>query len=65
MHVDFEKRSYCAVEDDNIYTFLQGGLGHPQLGAPPIPFVSIPGHRKDSLLVHDDITTSTAAPSRR
>ncbi len=65
MHVDFEKRSYCAVEDDNIYTFLQGGLGHPQLGTPPIPFVSIPGHRKDSLLVHDDITTSTAAPSRR
>jgi len=65
MHVDFEKRSYCAVEDDNIYTFLQGGLGHPQLGTPPIAFQSLPGHRKDSLLVHDDITTTSSAPSRR
>ena len=63
MHVDFEKRSYCAVEDDNIFTFLQGGLGHPQLGTAPTVFVSLPGHRKDSLLVHDgEPTTVTPKP---
>jgi prepilin-type N-terminal cleavage/methylation domain-containing protein len=53
MHVDFEKRPYCAVEDDNIYTFLAGLLGPPQLGTPPTVYVSEPGHRKDSLLVND------------
>jgi prepilin-type N-terminal cleavage/methylation domain-containing protein len=53
MHVEFEKRSYCGVEDDNIYTHLPQGLGHPQLGELPIVFQSEPGHRKDSLLVHD------------
>jgi prepilin-type processing-associated H-X9-DG protein len=52
-HVSFKERSYCGVEGDNIYTFLPGGIGHPQLGIPPIPFVSEPGHNKDSFLVHD------------
>jgi prepilin-type N-terminal cleavage/methylation domain-containing protein len=52
MHVDFEKRSYCAVEDDNIYTYVTGTAA-PQLGTPPTVYVSVPGHRKDSLLVHD------------
>jgi len=52
-HLDFEKYAYCGVEDDNVYTFLAQGIGHPQLGAKPLPFVSEPGHRKDSLLVHD------------
>jgi len=52
-HVDFEMRPYCGIEDDNIYTFLQRGAGHPQRGEPPVPFVSQPGHRKDSFLVHD------------
>jgi prepilin-type N-terminal cleavage/methylation domain-containing protein len=63
MHVDFEKRSYCAVEDDNIYTLLAGGLGHPELGEPPVSFSSAPGHRKDSLLVHDfEATTPGPGP---
>jgi len=52
-HVDFEKRSYCAVEDDNIYTFLARVLDPRQLGTPPVVYVSEPGDRKDSLLVHD------------
>ena len=52
-HVQFEMRPYCGVEDDNIYTHLPQGMGHPQLGEPPVPFVSQPGSRKDSLLVHD------------
>jgi len=52
-HVSFEKRPYCGIENDNIYTYLPQGIGHPQLGEPPVPFASIPGHRKDSFLVHD------------
>jgi prepilin-type N-terminal cleavage/methylation domain-containing protein len=54
IHVEFAKRAYCAIEDDNIYTHLPQGLGHPQLGKPPVPGPACePGHRKDSLLVHD------------
>jgi len=52
-HVEFAKRSYCATDDDNVYTHLPDGLGHPQIGEPPVPFASQPGHRKDSFLVHD------------
>jgi len=52
-HVEFVKRAYCGVEDDNIYTHLPQGLGPPQIGEPPVPFTSQPGHRKDSLLLHD------------
>ncbi|MFQ6036888.1 MAG: hypothetical protein ACE5NM_13695, partial [Sedimentisphaerales bacterium] len=52
-HVSFQKRPYCGLEDDNIYTYLPQGMEHPQIGKPPVPFVSQPGHRKDSLLVHD------------
>jgi prepilin-type N-terminal cleavage/methylation domain-containing protein len=52
MHVEFAKRAYCAIEDDNIYTYLPQGIGHPQEGTPPGPGCA-PGHRKDSLLVHD------------
>jgi hypothetical protein len=52
-HVDFEKRPYCGIKDDNIYTFLPSGLGHPEIGKPPVPFDSQPGSKEDSLLVHD------------
>jgi len=62
-HVDFEKYTYCGVEDDNVYTHLPQGLGKPQLGEKPLPFVSQPGHRKDSLLVHDG-EWSTGPPPR-
>jgi len=56
-HVEFAKRAYCAIEDDNIYTYLRDGIGHPQKGEPPTAFTSVPGHRKDSLLVHDGETS--------
>ena len=52
-HTEFAKRPYCAIDDDNIYTHLPDGLGPPQMGEPPVPFVSRPGHKKDSFLVHD------------
>ncbi|MHC4555665.1 MAG: prepilin-type N-terminal cleavage/methylation domain-containing protein [Planctomycetota bacterium] len=52
-HVYFEKRSFCGINDDNIYTFWDGGdprdgttNGRPILG-------SEPQGRLDSLLVHD------------
>ncbi len=62
-HVNFEKRSYCGVEDDNIYTYVISGnqVGSP-IGEGPIAFQSLPGCRKDSLLVHDAVS---ATPTRR
>lgn len=52
-HVEFKERAYCGIADDNIYTYLPRGLGHPQVGISPVPFVDMPGHKNDSLLVHD------------
>ncbi len=52
-HVSFEKRPYCGIQDDNIYTSLPQGFGYPQVGEMPMPFASMPGHRNDSLLVND------------
>ncbi len=50
MHVAYEKRSYCGVTDDNIYTSWDGAdkiRGNPpQLG-------SQPAGERDSLLVND------------
>ena len=50
-HVGFEKRSFCGINDDNIYTFWDGG--DIRMGQPPITGVSMPQARLDSLLVHD------------
>jgi hypothetical protein len=49
-HVGFERRPFCGINDDNIYTFWDGGDirigGMPMVG-------SEPAYRLDSLLVHD------------
>jgi len=49
-HVGFEKRSFCGINDDNIYTHWDGGDirrgGLPMTG-------SEPQNRLDSFLVHD------------
>jgi hypothetical protein len=49
-HVEFAKRPHCAINDDNIYTFWDGGDirrgGLPMAGAEP-------QDRLDSFLVHD------------
>ena len=50
-HVTFEKSPACAINDDNIYTFWDGG--DPRRGGLPIPTVSAPVDRLDSFLVHD------------
>jgi prepilin-type N-terminal cleavage/methylation domain-containing protein/prepilin-type processing-associated H-X9-DG protein len=66
-HVGFEKVSFCGINDDNIYTFWDGGDirrgGLPNL-------TSVPGDRTDSLLVHDGAGTgggggSTPPPKGR
>ena len=48
--VTFEKVSYCGINDDNIYTYWDGG--DIRRGAAPV-IGSIPQHKFDSLLVHD------------
>jgi len=50
-HVEFEKRAYCSVEDDNIFTVgtVDGGA---EYGTQPST-TSVPMSRKDTLLMHD------------
>ena len=53
-HVEFEKRSYCSVEDDNAYTISSYPAKGDPLGlVPPIGANCKPANRKDSVLVHD------------
>jgi hypothetical protein len=63
-HVNFEKRSYCSIEDDNIYLVspdLQ--KGHPRGNVPVVPNVT-PANRKDSVLVHDPGEITVGPPPR-
>jgi prepilin-type N-terminal cleavage/methylation domain-containing protein len=50
-HVGFEKQPFCAINDDNIYTYWDGG--DIRVGAYPQPGVSEPADRLDSFLVND------------
>jgi len=50
-HVEFAKEPFCAINDDNIYTYWDGG--DPRRGGVPIPGATEPGDRLDSFLVHD------------
>jgi prepilin-type N-terminal cleavage/methylation domain-containing protein len=53
-HVEFAKRSFCSVEDDNIYTISTLVDRGDLLGTAPIPGPACqPKNRKDSLLIHD------------
>jgi hypothetical protein len=54
IHVGQMKNPFCGINDDNIYTFWDGG--DIRIGSPPITGASEPGDRLDSLLVHDDGT---------
>jgi len=58
-HVEFEKRSYCSIEDDNIYTVSGLTTGGATVGSLPT-FSSAPLSRKDSFLVHDPDQFSTS-----
>jgi hypothetical protein len=50
MHVGFEARPYCSLEDDNIYTSWDG---KDKVRGKPPRFGSQPAGEKDSLLVND------------
>jgi prepilin-type N-terminal cleavage/methylation domain-containing protein len=54
-HVEFAKRAYCSIEDDNIYTVSTDTTGKGSIfGAMPTAgSACVPMNRKDSLLVHD------------
>lgn len=51
-HVEFAKRAYCSVNDDNVYTISTSQTTGDPHGAPP-KLGSQPANRKDSLLVND------------
>lgn len=50
-HVSFEKRPFCGINADNIYTYWGGG--DIRRGEIPMPGRSGPRDRLDSFLVHD------------
>ncbi len=50
-HVTFEKQPFCAINDDNIYTWWDGG--DIRRGGYPVPGSSEPQNRLDSFLVND------------
>ncbi len=63
-HVDFERQPFCGINDDNIYTFWDGG--DIRVGGIPTPSVSEPTNRLDSLLVHDgEVGPTTRPPTGR
>jgi prepilin-type N-terminal cleavage/methylation domain-containing protein len=65
-HVSFMKQSFCGVNDDNIWTYWDGG--DVRIGAMPVVFSSEPQDRTDSLLVDDAEPGSgggSAAPKGR
>jgi prepilin-type N-terminal cleavage/methylation domain-containing protein len=64
-HVNFEKRAYCSIEDDNIY-LISGDMtkGSP-IGIIPVVGAATPANRKDSVLVHDPDTWSSGGASAR
>ena len=66
-HVNFEKRAYCSVEDDNIFTISRNPNTGDEWGTPPNGNASdAPKNRKDTLCVHDpgDFTTDSRPDPR-
>jgi prepilin-type N-terminal cleavage/methylation domain-containing protein len=59
IHVSQEKRPFCGINDDNIYTYWDGG--DIRRGAMPT-IGSEPQDRLDSLLVHDGGGTGSTGP---
>jgi len=51
-HVEFEKKPFCGINDDNIYTYHVPG-DDVRRGGLPIPTATEPTDRLDSFLVHD------------
>jgi prepilin-type N-terminal cleavage/methylation domain-containing protein len=64
-HVQFEKRAYCSVEDDNIYLISADPLKGSPVGTPPAVGAATPSSRKDSVLVHDPDSFGAAGGGTR
>jgi hypothetical protein len=56
-HVEFEKRPFCGLQDDNIYTISGKPATGDPVGKPPT-FGSHPSNARDSLLVNDPALSS-------
>ena len=64
-HVGFEKRAFCSLEDDNIFTRSTIANRGDAKGQQPTGTSSdVPYNRKDSLLVHDPDSMGASRPSR-
>jgi prepilin-type N-terminal cleavage/methylation domain-containing protein len=63
-HVGFEKRAYCSLEDDNIFTVSTIATKGDAKGTLPDTSAT-PRNRKDSLLVHDPDTFGTTRSRAR
>jgi prepilin-type N-terminal cleavage/methylation domain-containing protein len=63
-HVSFEKTPFCGVNEDNIYTFWDGGDIRTG-GCLAIPGTSEPQDRLDSFLVNDGEDTGPPPPKPR
>ncbi len=63
-HVEFAKRAFCSLEDDNIYTKSANSIKGDAKGTMPAYSATYaPMNRKDSLLVHDpEKLTSSVRP---
>jgi len=66
-HVTFEKRSFCSIEDDNIYLVSANQLKGDAKGIIPVPGSVTILSRKDSVLVQDpdNFSSGTAARATR
>ncbi len=65
--VEFAKRAWCSLEDDNIYLISERPGGKSAIrGTVPVPPIARPANRKDSVLVHDPDTLMrrTTRPTR-
>jgi prepilin-type N-terminal cleavage/methylation domain-containing protein len=64
-HVEFAKRSFCSVEDDNVYTVSTlADRGDLKGTMPVVGSTCAPRNRKDSLLVHDPDTFGSSTKKR-
>jgi prepilin-type processing-associated H-X9-DG protein len=61
-HVAFEERSYCGLDNDNIYLISADPTQGSPLGWVPAPGMATPTNRKDSVLVHDPVPALLAPP---
>jgi len=64
-HVEFARRAFCSLEDDNIFTKSRNQTTGDPLGTAPIYSTSFqPMNRKDSVLVHDPDAFTTTSRGR-